>query len=193
MTNADAIFGDYTLGQLKKGESLAKSLERAAKAVSLQTGLPHSWIWIDSHKLAERVFQWRAKIEGVAQLVVSPIGSGPIKIIKLNNDGSQSSTHVPVITTFSSGQFTFKTPGADPDQTRDYVQHCLREMHHGCRYAVGHLYQIHHDSECSPACRERRDRKQAQVAPSVANRAYCPTCYLMLTTAGLCSAGCEEI
>ena len=79
--------------------------------------------------------------------------------------------------------------GKDPvwEQSRDYVQHVLRETkHHVCRHAVdGHHYQVHVAKHCSDECRV----KYAKRAPTQ-RRDVCPSCFLELTTDGVCSIGC---
>lgn len=79
--------------------------------------------------------------------------------------------------------------GGDPnwEQTKDYVQHLLREAAHVCRHAVnGHMYQIHEAEVCSTECTSRHQHHQA--APV---REHCGFCYLELTTDGLCPLGCD--
>lgn len=83
--------------------------------------------------------------------------------------------------------------GFDPDltQTKDYVQHVLRETLHVCRYAVlNHFYVAHEPSVCSATCQTlRRHLAPYDRSP---DRQLCPTCYVLMTTQGTCSLGCDE-
>ena len=79
--------------------------------------------------------------------------------------------------------------GKDPvwDQTKDYVQHVLREIpKHVCRHAVdGHHYQVHVAAQCSDECRVKYAKRAAET-----RREVCPSCFLELTTDNVCSIGC---
>jgi hypothetical protein len=69
-------------------------------------------------------------------------------------------------------------------QTLDYVQHVFRESFHSCRYASSEgSYFIHPERECTPACRNHQRRPE---------RALCPSCFVLMTTQGTCSLGCDE-
>ena len=71
-------------------------------------------------------------------------------------------------------------------QTKDYVQHILREAPHVCRHADGHFYRVHTEEICSDQCDARwaSRLKALDVA-----RAQCPDCFTMLPKSGVCDCG----
>lgn len=78
--------------------------------------------------------------------------------------------------------------GRDSDRTqcKDYVQYLFRESRaHVCRHADGHHYRLHAAAVCSPEC----DSKHEHGAPREV-RAHCPSCFLEVTTTGVCPLGC---
>lgn len=78
-----------------------------------------------------------------------------------------------------------------PEQTRDYVQHCFRELYWCCRYASDRFYFIHSHKECTPECRARRLPAHLAETPEQP-REHCPTCHIQVTTQGTCSMGCDD-
>jgi len=71
-------------------------------------------------------------------------------------------------------------------QTKDYVQHILREAPHVCRHADGHFYRVHVEEICSDQCDARWASRQ-NVRDAV--RAQCPDCFTMLPKSGVCDCG----
>lgn len=142
-----------------RGDALAPLLQTCAVEALNDLQVPRGWV--DSHKLAdaiynERAFQrkYRTKIDLKSATMISPSA---------------------VLTTVT----------CDKEQTRDYVQHCLREMFHGCRYNTEHCYQVHLDPECSPTCRARRDTFLNKLRAYL-KRSICPTCSITLPLTNQC-------
>ena len=70
------------------------------------------------------------------------------------------------------------------DQTRDYVQHVLRESSHVCRSADGARYRIHRAAVCSPACAQPR----AIVASRPIATWVCGRCFIRVPTGRSCDS-----
>lgn len=68
------------------------------------------------------------------------------------------------------------------DQTKDYVQHLLREVEHVCRHADGHDYLLHHDEVCGEGCTARYQRNTPQRPLTE----LCPGCSTRLPVLGEC-------
>jgi len=73
---------------------------------------------------------------------------------------------------------------ADHQQTRDYVQYCLREMANVCRHTVGNgRYVVHVEDVCSDHCKNKYSYWNKWLGNEPKR---CPTCNLKLPTNGSC-------
>lgn len=167
-----AEISDRVVYDLRQGVSLAKALQSAcATAVSRRAklqGMNYGFGWVDSHAVAQAVFNVRASMPEYYQPILVELKDG-------------------------SGQTAYKvqmghTITADIDQTRDYVQHCFREMRYGCRYADGHHYMVHDMPECGKLCRERRSQRVAARQAMFDRRSgpVCSICNITIPLTGIC-------
>lgn len=143
---------------------LAQALQQAIKdTLAIYPGGSQ----IDSHIVADVVFQHRAAFNGVRE------PNGPK--FWIHPDGSIRKV--------------YDSARADRQQTRDYVQHLFRELYHGCRYAYQHYYTIHTEKECGAICRARRERLKASL---MRRMPLCPDCFMVANLNGRCPS-CDEI
>lgn len=75
----------------------------------------------------------------------------------------------------------------DWSQTRDYVQHVLREAAHVCRYADGFSYRVHLQPACSETCQNKK-----RIAAKTVRREICDRCFLERTYDLSCPSGCDD-
>lgn len=102
-------------------------------------------------------------------------------IAEVINTGGYIDSHAVADLIFTQRSAT--TPDCSWAQTRDYVQHLLREAAHVCRHAEGTLYRVHASATCSTTC----DAIWAQNRPATAEpRAVCHSCFIELPRSGAC-------
>lgn len=90
-----------------------------------------------------------------------------------------------MVQTILSDRLMYGSP--DPEQTRNYVLHCVRLAPHVCRHAVLQgVYAMHEAAECSEACKTawaHHRGSQSVQGP------LCPECFTYAAASGVCLCG----
>lgn len=154
----------YLNSRLDFSKPLAQTLQEALTKTAQHY---NTAVWVDSHLVAQYVFEYRRMTQG----------SRPFKGASLH--ARPDGTVVKV-----------SDPRANFSQTVDYVQHLFRESYHGCRYAHEHRYIVHPEAVCGPQCRAHKRRLMAMLMQRA--RAVCPACFMIANLDGRCPT-CEQV